>query len=175
MQCDAMRCNVVHFIQETVQSKQQRVRVSVPFPCHYRSLPMYFLAVRSGIHKFFGNDVKSSADLLLSRVKVALFGVTSIPPEVEAGVEAEEGDRAELLDGVRFTGEEFEVDEDEEDEAEEEEGVVVEDSCWRYNLVIRSERLLCAVSNFPTTYKYQEKQYKLQDLWHMSYHSNAVQ
>jgi hypothetical protein len=63
-------------------------------------------------------------------VKVELFGVTSIPPE--AGVEVEEGDRAELLDGVRLTGEGFEVDEDEEeDDEEEEEGVVVEDSCWR--------------------------------------------
>ena len=88
-------------------------------------------------------------------MKVALFGVKSIPPV--AGVEAEEGDRAEFLDGVRFTGEGFEVEEDEEDEEEEEEGVVVEDSCWRYSLVIRSDRLLCAVSNFPTTYKDHKK------------------
>jgi hypothetical protein len=109
-------------------------------------------------------------------VKVALFGGASTPPEAEAGVEAEEGDRAELLDGVRLTGDEFVVDEDEEeDDEEEDEGVVVEDSCWRYSLVIRSERLLCAVSNFPTTYKDHKKQYMLQDLWHMSYHFHAVQ
>ena len=107
-------------------------------------------------------------------MKVALFGVTSTPPE--AGVEAEEGDRAELLDGVRFTGEEFEVDEDEEeDDEEEEEGVVVEDSCWRYSLVIRSDRLLCAVSNFPTTYMDHKEQCMLQDLWHMTDHFYAVQ
>lgn len=105
-------------------------------------------------------------------MKVALFGGASTPPEVEAGMEAEEGDRAELLDGVRLT-EVFEVDEEEEDEGEEEEGVVVEDSCWRYSLVIRSERLLCAVSNFPTTYTDHAEQYVLQELLQITDHFYA--
>ena len=106
-------------------------------------------------------------------MKVALFGGASTPPEAEEGVKAEEGDRAEFLDGVRFTGEEFEVEEEEEDDDDEEEGVVVEDSCWRYSLVIRSERLLCAVSNFPTTYTDHVEQYVLQKLLQNAHHTYA--
>lgn len=73
----------------------------------------------------------SQTDLLLSRVKVALFGVTSALAEVE--VEAEDGEGAEFFDGVRLIVEIFNLDGvEEEEEEEEEEGVEgVFDSCWR--------------------------------------------
>ena len=94
------------------------------------------------------NSITSRADLLLSSVNVALFGGASTLPEAEEGVEAEEG--AEFFDGVRFIAEAFVFDDEAEEEDEGVEGV--EESCCRYNLVIRSERRLCAVSNLPTTY-----------------------
>ena len=67
------------------------------------------------------NNTASRADLLLSRVKVALFAEEA---EAEEGVEAE--DEAELLEGVRLAVEE---EEEEEEEEEVNGGVAVEESC----------------------------------------------